>query len=226
AVPQRFKLWHPLPKAMAPSKTKTPGAPGVDGIKFRKRKRSPSDGGYIEQPSRPPQRILDLGEVANAHHLENQSIDVGFEFSQSQGAGALPPSWLPGDRSRGLLTRSSKFFASGGCLSFCGCLGLPAKVARQTQRCSRLVDEGFADGPVESGCRPRLVGRFDVALGIVVEELFQEAGLAWCGGCFPGRVGGCLPLGGCPGLPTQIAGQPQLLPHLADDGVTDRSFHP
>ena len=28
------------------------------------------------------------------------------------------------------------------------------------------------------------------------------------------------------GVPRQIAGQPQLLPHLADDGVTDRSFHP
>ena len=61
----------------------------------------------IEQPSCLSQRILDLGEVANAHHLENQPIDVGFEFIQGQGAGALPASWLPGDRSRGLLTRSS-----------------------------------------------------------------------------------------------------------------------
>ena len=177
---------------------------------------SPSVGGCIEQPSRPPQRILDLGEVANAHHLENQSIDVGFEFSQSQGAGALPASWLPGDRSRGLLTRSSKFLASGGCLSFCGCLGLPAKVARQTQRCSRLVDEGFADGPVESGCRPRLVGRFDVALGIVVEELFQEAGLAWCDGCCPWA---CWRLPSpwrlFLGFPRRLPVSPSCVPHLA-----------
>src|SRR5208337_3939504 len=139
AVPQRFKLWHPLPKAMAPSKTKTPGAPGVDGIKFRKRKRSPSDGGYIEQPSRPPQRILDLGEVANTHHLENQPVDVGFEFSQRQGAGALPASWYLVDRCRGLLPRSSQFLAGGGCLFLGSRLGLPAKVARQSQGCSRLV---------------------------------------------------------------------------------------
>ena len=61
---------------------------------------------------------------------------------------------------------------------------------------------------------------------MVVEELLHEAGLAWCSGCRPGHVGGCLFLGGVPGLPRQIAGQPQLLPHLADDGVTDRSFHP
>ena len=57
----------------------------------------------VEQPSCLSQRILDLGEVANAHHLENQPIDVGFEFIQGQGTVALPASWLPGDRSRGLL---------------------------------------------------------------------------------------------------------------------------
>src|SRR5271166_2366516 len=163
---------------------------GVNGISLRSPKGSTSGQRSVEQPSCLSQRILDLGEVANAHHLENQQVDVGFTFSQSQGAGALPASWLPGDRSRGLLTRSSQFLASGGCLSFCGCLGLPAKVARQTQGCSRLVDEGSADGPVESGCLPSLVDRFDVALGIVVEELFQEAGLAWCGGSCFGQSGG------------------------------------
>ena len=82
-------------------------SPGVDGIRFRNRKGSPSVGGHIEQPSCLSQRILDLGEVANAHHLENQPIDVGFEFIQGQGTVALPASWLPGDRSRGFLTRSS-----------------------------------------------------------------------------------------------------------------------
>src|SRR5271157_772240 len=159
---------------MAPNKTKTPGAPGVDGIKFRKRKRSPSHGGHIEQPSRPPQRILYLSEVANAHYLEDQPIDIGFKFSQRQCAGTFPASWLQVDHSRGLLTRSSKFLASGGCLPL-GLLRLPTEVARQTQGCSRLVDEGSADGPVESGCRPRLVHGFGVALGIVVEELLHEA---------------------------------------------------
>src|SRR5208337_3820991 len=68
--------------------------------------------------------------------------------------------------------------------------GTAPKVARQTQRCSRLVDEGFADGPVESGCRPRLVHGLDVAFGMLVEELFQEAGLAWCGGSRFGQSGG------------------------------------
>ena len=43
----------------------------------------------------PSQRILDFGEVANAHHLENQPVDVGFEFSQSQGAGAFLPRGCP-----------------------------------------------------------------------------------------------------------------------------------
>ena len=81
--------------------------PGVNGISFRNPKRSASGQHSVEQPSCLSQRILDLGDVANAHHLENQQVDVGFQFSQSQGAGALPASWLPGDRSRGLLTRSS-----------------------------------------------------------------------------------------------------------------------
>src|SRR5271165_6730469 len=162
---------------------------GVNGISLRSPKGSTSGQRSVEQPSCLSQRILDLGEVANTHHLENEPVDVGFKFSQCQGAGALPASWFPGDRSRGLLPRSSKPFAGGGCLRL-GLLGLPAKVARQTQGCSRLVDEGFADGPVESGCRPRLVHGFEVALGIVVEELFQEAGLAWCGGSCFGLVGG------------------------------------
>ena len=73
---------------------------------------SPSVGSRIELPSCLSQRILDLGEVANAHHLEYQPIDVGFEFIQGQGTVALPASWLPGDRSRGFLTRSSWFFGS------------------------------------------------------------------------------------------------------------------
>src|SRR5208337_4443307 len=190
----------------------------MDGIRFRNRKGSPSVGGRIELPSCLSQRILDLAEVTDPHHLEDQSVDVRFKFIQGQGTVAFPASWLPRDRSRGLLTRSSSFLASGGCLSFCGCLGLPAKVARQTQRCSRLVDEGFADGPVESGCRPRLVHGFDVALGIVVEELFQEGRFAWCDGCFPGLVGGCLSLGGCFGVPTKVARQPQRCSRLVDDG--------
>ena len=67
---------------------------------------------------------------------------------------------------------------------------------------------------------------FGCALGIGVEEVLHEAGLAWSNGCRPEHVGGCLFLGGYFGVSTQIAGQPQLLPHLADDGVTDRSFHP
>src|SRR5271165_4614441 len=73
--------------------------PGVNGISLRSPKRSTSGKRSVEQPSCLSQRILDLGEVTNRHHLEYQPIDVGFEFSQSQGAGALPPSWLPGDRS-------------------------------------------------------------------------------------------------------------------------------
>ena len=80
---------------------------GVNGISLRSPKGSTSGQRSVEQPSCLSQRILDLGEVANAHHLENQPVDVGFEFIQGQGAGAFPASWLPGDRSRGLLTRSS-----------------------------------------------------------------------------------------------------------------------
>src|SRR5271157_4089893 len=201
---------------MAPSKTKTPEAPGVNGISIGNRKGSPSIGGYIEQPSRPPQRILYLGEVANAHYLEDQPIDIGFKFSQRQCAGAFPAPWLQVDHSRGLLTGSSKFLASGDCLSL-GLLRLPTEVARQTQGCSRLVDEGSADGPVESGCRPRLVHGFDVALGMVIQELLDEHRLAWRNDCRLGHVGVCLSLGDCFGVVTQIAGQPQLLPHLADD---------
>src|SRR5271166_5902631 len=161
--------------------------PGVSGISLRSPKRSTSGQRSVEQPSCLSQRSLDLGEVANTHHLENQPVDFGFEFIQGQGTVALPTSWLPGDRSRGFLTRSSWFFAGGGCHRL-GLLGLPTKVARQTQGCSHLVDEGSTDGPVESGCLPSLVHGFDVALGIVVEELFQEAGLAWSNGCRPGNV--------------------------------------
>ena len=89
-----------------------------------------------------------------------------------------------------------------------------------------LLTKGGANCALESGSLPSLVHGFGGAVGMVVEELLDEAGLAWCNGCRPGHVGGCLFLGGFPGLPRQIAGQPQLLPHLADDGVTDRSFHP
>jgi hypothetical protein len=54
-------------------------SPGVDGISFRNPQRSTSGQRSVEQPSCPSQRILDLGEVANAHHLEDQPIDVGFQ---------------------------------------------------------------------------------------------------------------------------------------------------
>src|SRR5271157_2982658 len=175
-------LWH--------RPTKTPRRkPRRKWNQFTESKGSTSGQRSVEQLSCLSQRILDLGEVANAHHLENQQVDVRFKFSHSQGAGALPASWLPGDRSRGLLTRSSWFFAGGGCHRL-GLLGLPTKVARQTQGCSHLVDEGSTDGPVESGCRPRLVHGFEVAFGMVVEELFQEAGLAWRNDCCFGHSGG------------------------------------
>src|SRR5208337_1845369 len=105
----------PRPGRWLPRKTKTPGGkPRRECIRFHSRKKSPSVGGRIELPSCLSQRILDLGEVAIAHYLENQPVDVGFEFIQSQSPGALPASWLPVARSRGLLTRSSQSLASVG----------------------------------------------------------------------------------------------------------------
>ena len=68
---------------------------GVNGISLRSPKGSTSGQRSVEQPSCLSQRILDLGEVANAHHLENQPVDVGFEFSQRQGAGLFLPRGCP-----------------------------------------------------------------------------------------------------------------------------------
>ena len=55
---------------------------GVNGISLWSPKGSTSGQRSVEQPSCLSQRILDLREVANAHHLENQPVDVGFEFIQ------------------------------------------------------------------------------------------------------------------------------------------------
>ena len=168
---------------------KTPGdSPGVDGISRWIQNTSTSGQRSVEQPSRPPQRILDLSKVTNRHHLEDQPIDVGFNIFQ----GCAPiaswlPGWFPCDRSRGFRTRSSSFLACGGCP---GLLGLATLIPRQSQQCSRLVDEGGADRPLESGCRPRLVHVIDVALGMVVQKLLDEHGLAWSCGCSFGHSGG------------------------------------
>ena len=44
----------------------------------------------VEEPPDLPQRILDLGKVADPHDLEDQPVDVGFQFVQPQGQGTLP----------------------------------------------------------------------------------------------------------------------------------------
>ena len=43
----------------------------------------------VEEPPDLTQRILDLGEVADAHDLEDEPVDVGFQFVQLQGQGTL-----------------------------------------------------------------------------------------------------------------------------------------
>ena len=77
------------------STNKDAGEARRECIRFHSRKGSPSVGDYIELPSCLSQRILDLGEVANTHHLENEPVDVGFEFSQCQGAGIFLPRGFP-----------------------------------------------------------------------------------------------------------------------------------
>src|SRR5262249_10066339 len=87
--------------------------------------------------------------------------------------------------------------------------------------CSRLGHKGGADGPLKSRSTPSLVHGFHVALGMVMQELLDKAGLAWGSGGCSGHVGGCLPLGGCFGLGTQIARQTHLRSRPIDDGLAD-----
>src|SRR6516165_4699867 len=98
----------------------------------------------VEQPSHTSQRILYLLEVTNRHRLEDEPVDVGFEVGQRQGPTALSASRLPVGRSRGLFRLTPSLLASVGWLRLCGCLGLPTKVACQSQRCPGLVHEGGA----------------------------------------------------------------------------------
>ena len=63
----------------------------MNGISLRSPKGSTSSGQRsVEQPSCLPQRILDLGEVANRHNLEDKAVDFGFKILQGYGPGALP----------------------------------------------------------------------------------------------------------------------------------------
>jgi hypothetical protein len=57
-------------------------SPGVSDISFCNRKRSALGQRSVEQPSRPSQRILDLGQVTNRYRLETQPIDVSLQVVQ------------------------------------------------------------------------------------------------------------------------------------------------
>ena len=87
------------------------------------------------------QRILDLGEVANAHHLEDQSIDVGFEFIEGQGTVALPASWLPGTGAVGSSRGFPSFLPVGVAFAFDFSLVFPLRLPVRPKML-RLVDEG------------------------------------------------------------------------------------
>ena len=63
----------------------------MNGISFRNPKRSASGQRSVEQSSCLSQRILDLGEVANADHLEDQSVDVGSKILQGYGPALFLP---------------------------------------------------------------------------------------------------------------------------------------
>src|SRR3954464_8229816 len=101
---------YPSSKAM--TKRKRRERPGVSGVGLHDPKRSSSARRSVEQPSRPSQRVLDLGEVADPHHLEEKLIDLGFEAFQ--GGGPTAP-WPTIDDSGGVLPRSSELLARGGC---------------------------------------------------------------------------------------------------------------
>ena len=103
-------------------------SPGVDGIRFRTRNGSPSVGGHVEQPSCLSQRILDLGEVANAHHLENQPIDVGFEFIQSQGTVLFLPRGCPVTGAVGSLRGLPSFLPVGVAFPSAAALVFPLRL--------------------------------------------------------------------------------------------------
>ena len=67
---------------------------------------------------------------------------------------------------------------------------------------------------------------FGFAVGMALRNCLTKLVLPGVTVAVLGMLGADLSLAAVPGLPRQIASQSQLLPHLADDGVTDRPVEP
>src|SRR5579883_1279493 len=152
----------------------------------------PSSGeGIVQESTRLSQAGLDLGQLAEVHHFEEQVIEVGLECDQlvvapsdpgTRAVGRSPVASDPGARRCGRLGLATPLLPGVRALLARCRRGAPApaaapQVARQAHEGPLLVDQRPADRPFMSLRLPLVDDILGIRVRVVLEDLPDESRL-------------------------------------------------